>query len=97
MFYNNNNLLLDRASALWVACNIGSTKMVHQILALEWKIRDDPSPDGTTAFAISLAKGNKDIVKLFLDSNVQPKNEMEALFKAANSSEISQSATIDKE
>jgi hypothetical protein len=46
-------------------------------------IRDDPSQDGTTAFAMALAKENNGIVKMFLDSKIEQNEEIEALLNAS--------------
>lgn len=65
---------------------------------MDGAISDDPSPDGTSAFAMNLAKGNYIIVELFLRSKIEPKEEMEAMFKA--SKELGQAdpcQPIDKE
>jgi hypothetical protein len=49
-------------------------------------IRDDPSQDGTTAFAMALAKENNGIVKMFLDSKIEQNEEIEALLNASKKS-----------
>jgi ankyrin repeat protein len=82
-FYVNYLFVLtEDVSALWNACNIGSTYIVSQLLALPGVILDNPAPDGTTAFSLVLAKENEEIVKMLLDS-VEPKREMKVLYGKA--------------
>jgi hypothetical protein len=64
-------LLADYPSALWIACNVGSIKIVRQLLLIMANNKsDDPGPDGTTSFSIALGRGYKDIVKLFIDLDI---------------------------
>jgi hypothetical protein len=50
---------------------------------MEGDIRDDPSPDGTTAFAMACSKGNSGIIKMLRQSKIEKKEEMEVLLKAS--------------
>jgi ankyrin repeat protein len=68
---------------LWIACCNGDKDLVGQILALPGQVRDDPAPDGTTAFIIALAKGRDDIVKIIVDLNIEPREQMLALYREA--------------
>jgi ankyrin repeat protein len=88
-YLSSSNLTMSinfsgQSSALWLACTIDSVNLVRHIMSLEGDVRDDPSPDGTTAFSIALAKENYEIVKLFLDSEIEQKEDMKALHQAAN-------------
>jgi ankyrin repeat protein len=74
---------IDRVSAIWIACTIGSESIIHHILSLRGQIRDDECPDGTTAFVTAVAKNNDNIVRMLLESRLQPKNEMIALYAAS--------------
>jgi hypothetical protein len=70
---------------------------VSYILSLNGAIRDDPSPDGTTAFVMALSKRNYGIVEMFRQSKMETKEEMEVLFKASKKLNPDPSQPIDKE
>jgi hypothetical protein len=70
---------------------------VSYILSLNGAIRDDPSPDGTTAFAMAVSKGNSGIVEMLRKSKMETKEEMEVLFKASKELGPDPSQPIDKE
>jgi ankyrin repeat protein len=55
---------------LWIACRVDSKCIVRKIFSLHKAVRDEQSPDGTTAFSIALANDSKDIVEMFLHHNV---------------------------
>jgi hypothetical protein len=55
---------------LWIACSIGNEHIVRSIFSISKIIKDEPSPDGTTAFSIALAKEYNNITRMFLDLNV---------------------------
>jgi hypothetical protein len=64
-------LFQGHPSALWIACYKGSEHIVRHILSMfNDIIRDEPSPDGTSACAIALAKRHFKIVELFLRLNI---------------------------
>lgn len=64
-------LLQGHPSALWIASYKGSKNIVKQIIALHNdNITDDPSPDGTSAFVIALAKKYSGIIDIFLEKNI---------------------------
>jgi hypothetical protein len=60
-------------------------------------IRDDPSPDGTTAYVMALSKGNSRIEEMLRQSKMETKEEMEVLFKASKELGPDPSQPIDKE
>jgi ankyrin repeat protein len=55
---------------MWIACCKGNAGLVKSILSLDVDTRDEPSPDGTSAFCIALAKGYEDIVQMFLTLDI---------------------------
>jgi hypothetical protein len=65
---------------------------------LNGAIRDDPSPDGTTAYVMAMSKGNYVIVEMLRQQpNMKTKGKMEILFKASKELGPDQSQPIDKE
>jgi hypothetical protein len=108
-------LLTGHASPLWIACFTGSQSLVCQIFELSGHLSDHPALDGTTSFFMVLAKGDKEITKMFLESKlvlgegdrelaqlllqsmVEPKQDMDALYKAANTNKGLQTGEVNKE
>ena len=54
---------------LWDFCTEGNVKMVEYLLTLPG-IYDAEMDDGTTAFAMALAKRDLELIKLFMASNI---------------------------
>ncbi len=49
-------------TALWLACHSANTQIVKLLLKMEGSHRDSLAPDGTTALAIALGHGHRDVV-----------------------------------
>lgn len=62
-------------SALWKACDFQRIEEVGHLLSLS-HTRDDPGPDGTTAFALSLAQLNTEQTLAILESGIEPKADI---------------------
>jgi hypothetical protein len=88
---------------------------VSQILELSGHLSDHPALDGTTSFFMLLAKGDKELTKMFLESKlvldkgnrelaqlllqskVEQKQDMDALYRAANTNKGLQAREVNKE
>ena len=60
---------------LWTACDRQRIEEVRNLLRLG-TTRDDPGPDGTTAFALSLAQLNTEQTLAILESGVEPREDI---------------------
>ena len=60
---------------LWKACDCQRIDEVRHLLSLS-HTRDDPGPDGTTAFALSLAQLNTEQTLAILESGIEPRKDI---------------------
>ncbi len=70
-------LCVDSPSPLWIAVYTRDIKLVEAILSLPGRLYDYRSPDGTSAFAVALARKDTRIIRTLLKAgHIQPKAEM---------------------
>ena len=66
--------IISEIPPLWKACASQDIEEARRLLPST--ARDDPGPDGTTAFALSLAQLNAELALAILDSGIEPRQDI---------------------